>query len=258
MKNTELAARLEAACPEVDAAAGQYAAAAAAGTLSAAGPFVLSDIDNAEMSKHYDARFAAARSAGRAVYDQLRAFAAGRCPFCGNRPVKTLDHYWPKNGHGAVALVPDNLVPACRDCNTAKGSYQPTARSGELLHPYFDPEHHDQWLKARIVRALEGPVVIYYADPSPTWTAAEAARVTEHFTRLELGDHYSILAVDQISSMVGDLHDLLTAGSAADVVAHLASRFDREGRRSMNGWRTALYGGLAQDGWFCAGGFNTF
>lgn len=252
------AGRLAASSTEVETAAARYATAAATGTLATASPFVLGGITNEEMSKHYDRRFAKDGSPGRNVYDTLRAFAAGRCPYCRQRPVKTLDHYWPKGGHSAVALAPDNLVPACRDCNIAKGQYQPAGRSGELLHPYFDVEHTDQWLKAMVDLAPEGPAIRFYSDPPSVWSADDAGRVREHFTRLELGDLYSILAVDEVMSMSDRLDELLTAGDPKDVRDHLASRCTSERGRNPNSWRTALYDGLVRDAWFWSGGFNEF
>lgn len=258
IQDESFAARLAAASAEVDAAATRYATAAAAGTLATAGPFVLSGIQNKEMSKHYDERFARDGSPGRHVYDKLRAFAGGRCPYCRQRPVNTLDHYWPKRSHGAVALIPDNLVPACRDCNIAKGQFQPAARSGELLHPYFDAEHTDRWLKAKVDRSPEGPVVQFYPDPPSGWHADDAGRVREHFERLELNDLYSILGVDEVISIRKGLDDLLAVGEPGDVRDQLASRFVSERGISPNSWRTALYGGLALDTWFWSGGFNAF
>lgn len=258
VQDVGFARRLADACPEVAEAAALYVAAAARGALSATNPFVLADITNAEMSQHYDRRFAQDKSAGRHIYDSLRARAAGRCPYCRTRPVSALDHYWPKHAHASIALVPDNLVPCCGDCNKAKGTYQPKTRAGELLHPYFDVEPEERWLKAEAVRALEGPVIVFAAEPPSTWPADDAGRVHQHFTRLKLGDHYSILAVDQIGSMVAHLEDLLLAGDAAHVQEYLERLFLSACQREPNGWRTALFQALAEDPWFCAGGFSDF
>lgn len=258
IQNKAFAARLAAASAEIEAAATRYATAAAAGTLTVDSPFVLSGIKNKEMSNHYDMRFAKNGSPGRHVYDELRAFAGGRCPYCCQRPVNTLDHYWPKGKNAAVALIPDNLVAACRDCNTAKGQFQPVSRSGELLHPYFDAEYTDQWLKAKVVRSPDGPAIQFYPDPPPGWRADDSGRVREHFGRLELNDLYSILAADEVVSIRRGLNDLLAVGLPVDVRDQLESRFASERGGNPNSWRTALYGGLAQDSWFWSGGFNEF
>lgn len=55
-----------------------------------------------------------------------------RCAYCG-RIFETMDHILPISSGGGTTLT--NVVPCCKDCNTAKGaSVWLPARAGEL--PY--------------------------------------------------------------------------------------------------------------------------
>lgn len=55
----------------------------------------------------------------------IKAAYKGRCAYCGIKPKQlTIDHVTPLARNGGH--TPDNLVPACRPCNAAKGTRQPT------------------------------------------------------------------------------------------------------------------------------------
>lgn len=54
-----------------------------------------------------------------------RSFYGQPCHYCGRR-ADTKDHIWPKALGGTNGLW--NLVPACFDCNSAKGAAVPTCR----------------------------------------------------------------------------------------------------------------------------------
>ena len=59
--------------------------------------------------------------------DAIKAAYKGRCAYCGKKPKQlTIDHVIPLSKHGGH--VPENIVPACRTCNSAKG-----ARESPLL-----------------------------------------------------------------------------------------------------------------------------
>lgn len=66
-------------------------------------------------------------SEGRVYYDELiQAAKHDLCPLCAHRDVSTLDHYLPKADYPRLAVVPINLIPACKDCNTSKLNTYPT------------------------------------------------------------------------------------------------------------------------------------
>lgn len=61
-----------------------------------------------------------------ALRDALFALAPeGRCLYCYAAPATTIDHYHPLAWRGIYARSLGNLVPACRECNLAKGESPP-------------------------------------------------------------------------------------------------------------------------------------
>lgn len=53
-------------------------------------------------------------------YDAICS-TSNKCPFCEFGQVATLDHYLPKLKFPIFSILPYNLVPCCRDCNSNKG-----------------------------------------------------------------------------------------------------------------------------------------
>ncbi|MDF7818173.1 HNH endonuclease [Runella sp. MFBS21] len=60
-----------------------------------------------------------------------------RCVYCGAQEDLTLDHVMPKSRGGRTSW--DNLVTACKRCNTRKGDYTPDEASMPMKHRPFKP-----------------------------------------------------------------------------------------------------------------------
>lgn len=64
-----------------------------------------------DMKILYEQKFARKEQGGRKYYDAIKLLAPyGRCPLCGQREVKTLDHYLPKSKFPLYAVTPYNLM----------------------------------------------------------------------------------------------------------------------------------------------------
>lgn len=151
-----------------------------------------------EMTKLYNGRMAKAKSPGRRIYDSLIAAAEhGRCPFCGHRIVSTLDHVLPKAHYPALAVLPDNLVPACADCNKMKGSNLVIDAVDQYLHPYFDTIEDDLWLRGELLETSPATMRFFVECPMH-WDALTGARVRRHFDRLALGKLYASQAAQEL------------------------------------------------------------
>ena len=99
----------------------------------------------------YDQKFARKEQGGRKYYDAIKLLAPyGRCPLCGQREVKTLDHYLPKSKFPLYAVTPYNLIPACSDCNKDKFNDVSICREKETIHPYYDDFTDEVWIKAKM------------------------------------------------------------------------------------------------------------
>lgn len=60
-----------------------------------------------------------------------------RCQYCGTTEQLTLDHVLPKSRGGKTTW--DNLITACKRCNSRKGDYTPEEARMPLSRPPFKP-----------------------------------------------------------------------------------------------------------------------
>ena len=111
------------------------------------------NVEGDEVYGLYDSRLVAKSSSLRSVYDKLRLSSPGNiCPYCGQSPVRTIDHYLPRSKLKFLAVSPFNLIPCCRDCNSEKKEFIALNDSDSLIHPYFDRDLSGiEWLYAEIV-----------------------------------------------------------------------------------------------------------
>lgn len=210
--------------------------------------------DQQLLGKVYDHQMARQGRPGRVVYDQLM-MAAPKCPLCGVGRVTTVDHHLPKSVFLYLSVAPDNLVPACRDCNTVKGDRRPGRASEQTLHPYFDDIAGDAWLAGQ-VREQTPPIVEFRVVDPPGCSPELAARVRHHFQTFDLGTLYSVNAAELLSGIAGELERLLVEAGTGTVRAHLAGLADSWSAMNRNCWEAATYRALAENVWYCGGGFG--
>ncbi|MEU6291372.1 HNH endonuclease signature motif containing protein [Streptomyces sp. NPDC046988] len=190
---------------------------------------------------------------GRAVYDQLMAAPEDeRCPLCGHGVVRTLDHFLPKRMFPALCVDPLNLVPACADCNHAKGDARPVDAETTPLHPYLDHIDNDSWLDARV--AGTDPVWLeFYVSPPPTWDALLIDRTRHHFDLFGLAKLFSVQANRTVNNIRQYLTSAFAAGGADLVRAYLTEEASTRLAHRPNGWEGVTYRTLALDDSFCGG-----
>lgn len=226
-----------------------------AGAQQDFGKYLLTDPGTAglrpgDMSWLYEHRMVSSRP-GRAIYDKvLHATPHGKCPLCGHRQVRTLDHYLPKSAHPALAVNPANLIPACGDCNHDK-----LDTIADILHPYYDDIDGDQWLRARVLMG-DVPAVEFFVEPPAAWPSRLADRVNGHFKLFKLGTLYANEAAEELSGnmrLCATVHAQLKADG---VRAFLTGNADSKRAYRRNWWPTALYDALAASNWYCNGGFR--
>ena len=105
-----------------------------------------------DMEALYTQRFVPKNQPNRAFYDKILALAPyGKCPYCQQNLVKTVDHFLPKSKYVAYTVTPYNLIPACSDCNTGKLDSTFHNRVEEPFHPYYDNFDDCVWLKAKLI-----------------------------------------------------------------------------------------------------------
>lgn len=189
-----------------------------------------------------------ASSKGRPFYDKILAIAPlGKCPYCQFGQVETLDHFLPKARYPSLAVVPDNLVPACMRCNKGKGSGV-FSENDALSHPYFEDERiqNEDWLYAEV--SPTKPVTIRFFVTCPTaWPIDLKKRVSNYFRDFDLAKRYSIEAASELVSISAYVTDLISPTLRLEHLNRVA-RLERT--LSRNGWKTALYQALANSNWY--------
>lgn len=192
---------------------------------------------------------------GRRIYDQLmRAPLYERCPLCGHGTVTTLDHFLPKKLFPALCVDPLNLVPACAECNHAKGERVPSSAETTLLHPYLDRIDQDRWLEAKVVES--SPLWLeFFVSPPSSWEQVLAQRTRHHFERFRLAERFAAQANRTLAGIRRQLTTLLQVGGKEPVHAYLAAEAETRLADRPNGWEGVTYRTLAEDDTFCAGGW---
>ncbi|GAW86881.1 conserved hypothetical protein [Bathymodiolus platifrons methanotrophic gill symbiont] len=209
-----------------------------------------------EMVLVYTNRMAKKGAPGRSVYDKLKASAPqGICPLCGQRTVSTLDHYLPKARFPLLVVVPFNLVPACYDCNKLKRSTVPTTTEEQTLHPYYDDVTSVQWLFAEVVKGPPVSISFFVKDVDD-WSDAMNARIKQHFNIYGLGSLYTSQAGAELANIRCQLKNILVKSNSEDVRDQLLDAFKTRNNNHRNSWGTAMYKAMADNEWFCNGGFK--
>jgi len=258
VRDPQLQARLQAVANIVEQASDEYEAAALTSSLHevAVSGLVGDDITRDEMERVYTTRMARKGAPARYIYDEIfSAPAHGRCPLCGHRAVKTLDHHLPKAHYPVLAVAPLNLVPACNDCNKAKLDTIPGEAADVFLHPYFDVIDNRRWLRAKVIETHPA-ALRFYVEPPPQWDAVLQLRVNKHFQRLGLGELYASESAEELLNIRHQLVEILATDGAMAVQTELGSRAVSAAEARRNGWRTAAYDAWSASDRFSSGGFS--
>jgi hypothetical protein len=256
LQDQDLARRLLGLLPTLEEAEQHYGSLGANARLFEIAPTndVGGVVSSPEMTTLYKGSLSRQGSRSRRFYDRLKMAAPNDiCPLCGQRVVKTLDHYLPKSTHPGYALTPVNLVPACSDCNKGKLDRQPSAVDEQTLHPYFDDVDGDSWLVAEI-RESSPPAAVFSVRPHEAWDAVKARRLTVHFRTFGLGELYAAQAGSEMVSIRFALADAAEAKGPDGVHAFLAHQARMRSLAARNSWVAALYTALAESVWFCTEG----
>lgn len=230
-------------------ASSEFVTAALGGDINQLAPanFVVAPHVDPHLRENYSRRMVKRRNA-RAIYDEIR-LSSVFCALCGVRQTATLDHYLPKSRFPLLAVAPDNLLPACPQCNQSKAEYYPDRSTSALIHPYFDQFLEDHWLAATVIERSRS--VTFSVAPPPAWLPVQVDRLRGHFDRLSLGSLYSMMAATEISSMRQFIADMNEQSRQAFLNAMADSV---ESGLGVNHWRTATLRALATSDWYVSEG----
>lgn len=195
-----------------------------------------------------------AKPKGRAIYDKLMGLAPlSRCPFCGIGTVTTLDHYLVKSKFPTYSVLPYNLVPCCKDCNTGKGNSFTNVKEEQSLHPYYDDFTDEQWLFAEVTES--SPLSVKFSVNAPIyWDEVNKARVKAHFIEYDLKSRFAVEATNELAK----LNNSFTLYPLKKRLRkkHLQKEFLKFKNLHLNSWESALYQALAESDWYCREGYK--
>lgn len=194
--------------------------------------------------------------AGRHIYDAIMGLAPNsRCPYCGHRRVRQLDHFLPQSKYPSFTVSPLNLVPSCSDCNKDKLDGDANQLTDLPLHPYFDDIDNTCWLKAQVLPE-PGSVFLFYVDPNCGLPPVDMQRLQSQFRKLALDELYTTEANDELASIRLTLRQQYAIDGAVSVQEYLYGEFQSAQAHRLNAWKTAFYFAGSQNNWFCDGGFD--
>ena len=218
---------------------------------------VSGDVTKKELKNVYSQHMVVATKPARKIYDEIMNLAPnGKCPFCGLGHVSTLDHYLPKSKFPFFSVLPINLVPSCKDCNTGKGANLAINAENQPLHPYFDHGQYitQQWIFAEVIETKPLSVKFFVQAPED-WNLIFKSRVQCHFSDYKLSSRFSVEVADELSSLRYLLITYISQSGADAVKDFLTNKALSEANNHINSWQTALYKALAGSDWYCNGGY---
>ena len=209
------------------------------------------DLTVAEMKDLYKSTMSAANGPARSFYDKIMDAAPhGTCPLCGQGKVRNMDHHLPQSKYPALVMTPINLVPSCRDCNSAKLDKAPRTINEQTIHPYFDDFTSIRWLHATVAKS-DPPVLLYETRNPGNWPQFMSDRLRRHMTVFKLAATFTLYAGEELSQIATELQTLRDKGGSSAVCQELQKRAEDREQVHRNSWQTAMYHGLAESEWFC-------
>lgn len=187
---------------------------------------------------------------GRPIYNELISLPDfGICPLCSHGMVHTLDHYLPKSKFPGLAVTPNNLVPACRDCNTGKLAESGLVAEDMTLHPYFDQIGDYSWLMGTVVEKF--PIVFeFQVNKTCDMEDLLLKRTESHFKSFSLAQVYTAQAGAELRRRTSGFIRLYNAGGAESVRRSIEESYYTYSQDNGNSWQTAMYYALLNSDWF--------
>jgi len=220
---------------------------------------VISSITKKELKNLYDQQMVGQSKPARTIYDKLIISAPnGICPYCGFGHATTLDHYLPKTSFPCFSVLPINLVPSCKDCNTgSKRNKTANTAEQQSIHPYYDHQliEDKRWLFAEVKKTSPASIRFFVTPPSD-WNEIMKQRVKSHFNDFDLSKRYSVQAANELATLKPILTSYFSSIGKHLIKTHLKLTADSEYSNHKNSWKTAMYYALDSSDWYCNGGFK--
>lgn len=214
-------------------------------------PVVLSDLRKSELSKFYDTYFVPEDKPAREIYESLLNSAEEKCPFCGGIGTpRNLDHFLPKSQFPQFAVLPQNLVPSCRDCNMDGNPVGYAEKAEEqIIQPYLDDDKFflEQWIYAsynKNIYDLDPGCFTYFTTPPAKWSDIDKKRIEKHFFEFNIARRYSTRAAEHLGIALSQVRFLKNKPGLDDddIKAFLQNSVDST--PFPNHWQKGMYQAL--------------
>lgn len=252
MRKNEKREKLSKAKDEIIKFSEEYDLLAECGNLSSISPKDKSEsgASKEELISLYDDKFSKKGQTARKYYDSIILSAPnGKCPQCGQRLVRTLDHYLPKSKYPLLAITPYNLIPCCSDCNKDKLDGLFESRELETIHPYYDDFDDEVWLKAILIE--QEPLSFNFFTYKPeSWSDEKYRRAKNHFEVFGLNNLYKPYAAERITGEIGSISRMLQSCGEEIVKQEIMNRISDERKIYKNTWKAAVYEAIYVSTWF--------
>jgi 5-methylcytosine-specific restriction endonuclease McrA len=216
--------------------------------------YAISGVSGEELKWMYARQLSRTGRPARKLYDILISAAPhGLCCYCQYGQAKTLDHFVPKDHSAGLAIDPWNLVPACEQCNHKLLARWGSSASEQMLHPYDMPVL-GRWLQGEV--AAYSPLRIQFSVDVLTLRDSELQdRIVNEFEALGLAEMFAVVSVGDVETTSRTLTRLFTPGNEETVREHLLEIAADAFGVDENSRRGVVLNALADDPWFCAGGY---
>ena len=217
-----------------------------------ADPVVVHTLTKSDLVKVYDKYFVPPEKPARKIYDSLLNAAKEKCPFCGGIGTpRNLDHFLPKMHFPQFSVLPQNLVPSCRDCNMEnKASTFAINAQDQVIQPYADDYKFftSQWIYAIYHVGInhQPGEFEYYTDPPAEWPGMDKRRVEKHFQDFNLAKRYAIKAAECLGMVLKQIEAMEQRGIDYREIEEVILQPGVNSAPFANHWQKSMFQALIQ------------
>ena len=206
----------------------------------------IQNLSQQDLSKLYTQYLSRLGHPARKYYDQIiNSAPGGICPYCHQRIVSTLDHYYPKAHYISLVISPSNLIPACQDCNKNKSDSIINSNAEAFINPYYEDSDQFIWLHARLDEDIESEELImsFYVSVPENIDLLLEQRLQNQFQILKLNYLYSMNAAQELITIKKRHNRIYNYSGISAVKEDILDAINDNSHRP-NSWQSAMYRAL--------------
>lgn len=215
---------------------------------------IFENLAKSDLIKVYNDYFVPENKPGNKFYETILNAAKRKCPYCGGIGTpRNLDHYLPKSFFPQFSVLPQNLIPTCRDCNIdGKKNRFASKEEEQIIHPYIDKAifYNEPWIDAIYCETGNDDLGIfkYFLDTPDEWSDVDKKRAERHFRDFDLARRYATKAAEASVILMAQISHLRAVGlNNEDINATLVKPAIKALPLSfVNNWQMIMYKAVAK------------